>query len=68
MVLRAGTGDSPLTVPFYEKCGFQESFRIKNFFTDYYDHPIVEGGVTLSDMVYFEKRMDQRRGFFGSDL
>ena len=68
LVLRAGTGDSPLTVPFYEKCGFQESFRIKDFFTDHYDHPIVEGGVTLSDMVYFEKRLDQRRGFFGSDL
>lgn len=53
--LRVGTGDSPLTVPFYRKCGFAESHRVKNFFKDYYDHPIVEGGVTLCDMVYFEK-------------
>ena len=24
-VLQAGTGDSPLTIPFYEKCGFHRS-------------------------------------------
>jgi len=54
-ILRVGTGDSLLTVPFYEKCGFIESCRVKGFFTDNYDHPIVEGGVLLTDMVYFEK-------------
>lgn len=54
-ILRAGTGDSPLTVPFYRKCGFRESFRIKDFFIDHYDHPIIEDGVQLTDMVYFEK-------------
>ena len=47
-----GTGDSPLTLPFYKKCGFTESHRIKNFFTDNYDHPIFEAGVQLVDMVY----------------
>ena len=31
-VLQVGTGDSPLTVPFYEKCGFIRSHRIKKFF------------------------------------
>ena len=36
-ILQVGTGDSPLTIPFYEKCGFTYSHRIKNFFTDYYD-------------------------------
>ena len=41
-VLQVGTGDSPLTVPFYEKCGFVRSYIIPNFFTDYYDHPILE--------------------------
>ena len=51
-VLQVGTGDSPLTVPFYEKCGFIRSHSIKNFFTDYYDHPIYEGGVQLVDMDY----------------
>ena len=50
-----GTGDSPLTVPFYEKCGFRESHRVKNFFTDNYDHPIFEAGVQLVDMVYLSR-------------
>ena len=53
--LLVGIGDSPLTVPFYKKCGFKESYRVKNFFTDNYDHPIIEEGVQLVDMVYFEK-------------
>lgn len=26
-----GTGDSNLTIPFYENCGFRVSHRIKNF-------------------------------------
>ena len=29
-ILQVGTGDSPLTIPFYEKCGFIRSHRIKN--------------------------------------
>ena len=53
----AGTGDSPLTVPFYEKCGFVLSHRIPNFFTDNYDHPIIEAGVRLTDMVYLKKEL-----------
>jgi len=31
-VLQVGTGDSPLTVPFYEKCGFTRSHSTKNFY------------------------------------
>ena len=54
-VLQVGTGDSPLTVPFYEKCGFIRSHSIKNFITDHYDHPIYEGGVQLVDMVYLRR-------------
>ncbi len=54
-VLQVGTGDSPLTVPFYQKCGFAHSHVVKNFFTDHYDHPIYEGGVQLVDMVYLRK-------------
>lgn len=53
--LLVGTGDSPLTVPFYEKCGFSRSHVIRDFFTNHYDHPIVEDGVLLRDMVYFKK-------------
>ena len=54
-VLQVGTGDSPLTIPFYEKCGFVRSHIIPNFFTDYYDHPIYECGVRLVDMVYLQR-------------
>lgn len=54
-IMYVGTGDSPLTVPFYKKCGFSESHRIKDFFIDNYDNPIYEGGKQLIDMVYFKK-------------
>ncbi len=54
-VLQVGTGDSPLTIPFYRACGFRESHRIKDFFTENYDHPIYEGGVKLTDMVCLRK-------------
>lgn len=54
-ILRVGTGDSPLTIPFYERCGFVKVYRLKNFFTDNYDHPIFECGIQLIDMVYLEK-------------
>ena len=57
----AGTGDSPLTVPFYEKCGFRRSHSVRNFFIDNYDHPIIEGGVQLVDMVYFRKDLRDGR-------
>lgn len=56
-VLQAGTGDSPLTVPFYEKCGFSRSHVVENFFTDNYDHPIYEAGIQLKDMVYLRKKL-----------
>lgn len=56
-VLQVGTGDSPLTIPFYEKCGFIRSHSIKNFFIDNYDHPIYEGGVQLVDMIYLQRSL-----------
>ncbi len=56
-VLQVGTGDSPLTIPFYEKCGFVRSHILRNFFTDNYDHPIFEGGVQLVDMVYLQRAL-----------
>ena len=60
-ILQVGTGDSPSTVPFYEKCGFTRSHMIENFFTDHYDHPIYDGGVKLTDMIYLRK-------YIGTDL
>ena len=56
-VIQAGTGDSPLTRPFYEKCGFTVSHTVKDFFTDNYDHPVIEAGVRLKDMIYLKKRL-----------
>lgn len=53
--LLAGTGNSPLTIPFYEACGFRRSHVVPNFFTDHYDHPIFEGGVQLVDMIYLSR-------------
>lgn len=57
-VLQVGTGDSPLTVPFYEACGFSRSHTVKGFFTENYSHPIYECGVQLVDMVYFRREMN----------
>ncbi|OUO20533.1 GNAT family N-acetyltransferase [Collinsella sp. An307] len=55
--LQVGTGDSPLTVPFYERCGFSRSHVVPNFFTDNYDHSIYEAGVRLVDMVYMRRQL-----------
>ena len=54
-ILQVGTGDSPMTIPFYEKCGFVRSHTVPNFFTDNYDHPIFECGVQLVDMMYMQR-------------
>ena len=56
-ILQVGTGDSPTTIPFYEKCRFKKSHTIKNFFIDNYDHPIIEGGIQLTDMVYLQQKL-----------
>lgn len=55
--LLVGTGDSPLTLPFYQACGFRESHRVPGFFLRYYDHPIYEGGRLLSDMIYLSMEL-----------
>jgi GNAT superfamily N-acetyltransferase len=52
-----GTGDSPITLPFYLNCGFSFSHRVKNFFIDNYDHPIYECGSQLIDMIYLKKSL-----------
>lgn len=56
-LMTVGTGDSPLTLPFYLRCGFAESHRVRNFFTDHYDHPIFEAGKQLVDMVYLAQAL-----------
>jgi len=56
-VICVGTGDSGLTVPFYEACGFEKTHVVKNFFTENYDHPIFENGKQLVDMVYLQRKL-----------
>lgn len=55
--LIAGTGDVSGAVKFYEHCGFRYSHRVENFFVDNYDHPIIEDGELLKDMVYFTRHI-----------
>ena len=52
-----GTGETPAILSFYKSCGFEISHRIKNFFTDNYDHPMFEDGIQLIDMVYLKKNL-----------
>lgn len=58
--LQVGTGDSPLTIPFYEKCGFTRHHVIKDFFTKNYNHPIIECGVQLKDMIVLQKDLEKK--------
>jgi len=55
--LYVGTGDSPMTLNFYKKCGFKRSHVVKNFFTDNYDHPMFENGKQLVDMIYLKRSL-----------
>ena len=47
-----GTGETPSTLRFYRSCGYRNSHRIPNFFTDNYPNPIVEEDVTLRVYLY----------------
>ena len=56
-IMLVGTGETPTILSFYESCGFEESYRVKNFFTDNYDHPMFEGDIQLVDMIYLKKHL-----------
>lgn len=56
-VMYVGTGDSPLTLPFYEACGFEKSHQIDNFFIDNYGGPIFEAGRQLRHMIVLKKNL-----------
>lgn len=57
--LMVGTGDSRMTISFYQSCGFVYSHTVPDFFTLHYDHPIVEDGKVLKDMYYFSRTLAQ---------
>ncbi len=52
-----GTGDVPSTIGFYKNCGFEYSHRIENFFTDNYDHQMIEDEILLKDMIYLKRNL-----------
>lgn len=52
--LYVGTGENADTLRFYEGCGFVPSHIVRDFFTRHYDHPIVENGILLRDMIYLK--------------
>jgi GNAT superfamily N-acetyltransferase len=54
-----GTGETPAILHFYESCGFEVSYRVKNFFTDNYDHPMFDGDIQLIDMIYLKKDLQE---------
>jgi len=55
--LYVGTGDSPMILQLYKKCGFEKSHIVKNFFIDNYDHPMYENGQQLVDMIYLKRHL-----------
>ncbi len=56
-IMQVGTGESPATLGFYRACGFAFSHVEKDFFVKNYDHPIVEDGKVLRDMIYLRRRL-----------
>lgn len=60
-ILQVGTGETPSTIGFYQHCGFSYSHRIPDFFTNNYDHAIIEDGIMLRDMAYFHKTLGQHK-------
>lgn len=54
-LLRVATGESPLTLPFYEACGFRPVSRDAGYFLRHYARPIFEAGRRLTDRVVLEK-------------
>jgi len=52
-----GTGETPAILSFYKSLGFEISYRVENFFTDNYDHPMYEEGIQLVDMIYLKKEL-----------
>ena len=56
-IMQVGTGESPATLGFYRACGFAFSHVEKDFFVKNYDHPIVEDGKVLRDMIYLRRQL-----------
>ena len=53
--LIVGTGDTPRTIGFYEKNGFERFRTVKDFFKDNYPFPIYDDGMLLCNMIYLKQ-------------
>jgi len=53
-----GTGDVPWILAFYNRCGFKETHRIPDYFTNNYDFPIIDSGILLKDKIYLERNIN----------
>ena len=56
-VMTVGTDDISGNVLFYEACGFEYIYKIKNYFIDHYSFPIYENGKLLKDKCYLRKEL-----------
>lgn len=52
-----GTGETPATTAFYTSCGFTYSHTVADFFTMHYDHPVIDDGILLRDMLYYRRSL-----------
>ena len=52
-----GTGDCEKIIKFYEKCGFEKSHQINNFFVDNYTEPMFEEGKQLVHMICLKRNL-----------
>lgn len=56
--IELGTGNSSINqIAFYQKCGFEISGIIKNYFVDNYEEEILENGIICKHMIRFEKNL-----------
>ncbi|GHT86235.1 N-acetyltransferase [Bacteroidia bacterium] len=56
-VMMVGTGEGSSQVNFYMKCGFHPAHVVENFFVDNYDHPIIEDGKQIRNMIYLKREL-----------
>ena len=54
-----GTGENENTLSFYIKNGFVYSHRVENYFVENYDHPVIENGRQLKDLIYLKLSFGQ---------
>ena len=57
--LLVATGDSSLTLPFYQQCGFNILAVEENYFPTHYQKPIIEGGKPLIDRIWLKKEIKE---------